>query len=336
MRSPIVQDLYWLAIVVMIRLAGWIPSWRIRRAIAKGCGWLGYVSSPKRRQRIAKNLAVAYEDQLTQQETDQIIREYFYEYWREALSLLPAGDRAVLQKANIEGWEHLESALERGKGVILWEASVFGSRNASKQILRDKGIAVHQVHSQNHLGWIGTSLRSGTALRGRVIVPIIQGWMARFVESIVWLRERESLAFTRPLLRVLKRNDVVCSTADGSWGQRLALVEHLGRRRVFATGMVSLAKVSGAALLPLFCVQDRDGIPTLTIGPPIAVEAGEGRQSALQNGVAQWVALFESHVKAHPGKYRAWHITFWEGGDREEGPSASTGPSLETLGGELR
>jgi lauroyl/myristoyl acyltransferase len=160
--------------------------------------------------------------------------------------------------------------------------------------------------------------------------------MARFVESIIWLRQRDSLAFTRPLLHVLKRNGVICSTADGSRGQRLALVQHLGRRRAFATGMVSLAKVSGATLLPLFCVQDDDGIPTLTIGPPIAAEAGAGRQSALQSGVTQWVALFEAHVKAHPGKYRAWHITFWDGRDREEGPSASAGPSPETLGGEPR
>jgi lauroyl/myristoyl acyltransferase len=315
MRSPVLQDLNWLSTIIMIRIAGWIPSWRVRQPIINGAGWLGYVSSPKRRQRIAEHLAIAFDCRLSPEETDQIIREYFRGYWREAISLLPtAGDRAVLQQARIDGWEHLESALEKGKGAILWEASGFGSRNVSKHILRDKGIAVHQVHSENHLGWVSTDLHSGTWLRRRVIVPTIRRWMARFVESIVWLRSEQSVAMAKVLLNVLRHNGVVCSTADGSWGARLAVVQHLGRQRAFATGMPSLARVSGAALLPLFCTQDRQGIPTLTIGPPIQVETGADRQSALKSCVTEWVRLFESHVKAYPGKYRAWHISFYDGG----------------------
>ena len=316
MKSPFAQDLYWLSIIVMIRVAGWIPWTKVRQAIADGAGWLGYRSSPKRRKRIAEHLATAHGSQLSPQHADQIMREYFGEYWREALSLLPtAGDRAVLGQAKIKGWEHLEHALKKGKGAILWEASAFGSRNASKQILQDRGIAVHQVHAVWHLGWEGIGLRSGTRLRTRLIVPTIQRWMARFVASIIWLPRTESLAFTRVLLDLLKHNGVVCSSADGSWGQRLASVELLGRPRLFATGMASLAKVSGAPLLPLFCIQDREGIPTLMIGPPIQAQTGVDRQRALESCVVQWVRLFESHVTAHPGKYRAWHVVLYDSSD---------------------
>ena len=152
-------------------------------------------------------------------------------------------------------------------------------------------------------------------MRRRVIVPTLHRWMESLVESIVWLRKGHAVADARVLLAVLRRNGVVCSTADGGWGALLAVVQHLGRRRAFATGMVSLAKVSGAPLLPLFCVQDREGIPMLMIGPPIQLNAGRDRQRTLENSVAQWVTLFESRVTAHPGKYRAWHITFGDGGD---------------------
>jgi lauroyl/myristoyl acyltransferase len=77
--------------------------------------------------------------------------------------------------------------------------------------------------------------------------------------------------------------------------------------------MVSLARISGAALLPLFCVQDGEGIPTLTIGPPIQAQGSAGRRSSLESAIVQWITLLEAHVKADPGKYRAWHIRFADG-----------------------
>ncbi len=315
MRLLRIKDLYWLCVLVMIRIAGWTPARALRQAIAECAGWLGYLVLPKRRQRSAEQLARAYGNQLSPQEVDHIIRECFREYWREALALLPtAADRALLRQARIEGWEHLESALQQGKGAILWEASVFGSRNASKWILQDKGVQVHQVHERNHIGWEGLDRDAPSWLRDRVIAPVFHRWMGRCVASIIWLPESESLAFTRVLLGRLKQNGVVCSTADGGWGQRLASIELLGRTRAFATGMPSLARLSGAPLLPLFCIPDRDGIPTLMIGPPIWAATGMDRQKALQSCVAQWVRLFEAHVRAHPGKYRGWHMV----GDDEE------------------
>ena len=315
MRLLRIKDFYWLCVLVLIRIAGWTPARALRQAIANGAGWLGYLFLPQRRQRAAEHLAIAFNDQLSPKEADHIIREYFREYWREALALLPtAGDRALLRQAKIEGWEHLESALQKGKGAILWEASVFGSRNASKWILQHKGVQVHQVHERNHIGWEGMDRDAPSWLRDRVIAAVFHRWMGACVASIIWLRESESLAFTRVLLDRLKHNGVVCSTADGRWGQRLASTEVLGVERGFATGMPSLARLSGAPLLPLFCVQESDGIPTLMIGLPIRATTGTDRQSALQSCVAQWVRLFEAHVRAHPGKYRGWHMV----GDDEE------------------
>jgi lauroyl/myristoyl acyltransferase len=308
MRLLKIKDLYWMCVILMIRGAGWIPWWKVRQAIANSAGWLGYAVLAKRRKRTAEHIAIAFPDQLGAQEVDQITRECFREYWREALSLLPsAGERALLRQAKIQGWQHLEKARADGKGVILWEASVFGSRNASKWILQDKGISVHQVHAQNHIGWEGLDPDAASWLSDHVIASVFRRWMRRFVASIIWLPETESLAFTRVLLDLLEHNGIVCSTADGEWGQRLASVELLGHKRRFATGMPSLAKVSGAALLPLFCIQDRHGIPTLMVGPPIQVDGRAGRRKALEKCVAQWVRLFESHVRQHPGKYRGWH-----------------------------
>jgi lauroyl/myristoyl acyltransferase len=263
---------------------------------------------------MARHLAIAFDGRLSAGETDQIIRECYREVWREALSLLPtAGDWAALRQAKIEGWEHLQSALASGRGAILWEASMFGSRNASKQILRDRGIAVHQVHATSHAGWRGVRLRWGTWLRRRIVVPTIHRWMSRLVASVIWLRRGQSPAASRVLWDLLGHNGVVCSAADGTLGARLALDGYLGRRRVFATGMVSLARLTGAALLPMFCIQNQKGIPTLTIGPPIQVDEGVDRQRAARSCITQWLRLFETHVKAHPGKYRAWHATYWDG-----------------------
>jgi lauroyl/myristoyl acyltransferase len=318
MRLLTVQDLYWLCVILIIRVAGWLPSLGARKAVTRGAAWLGYHSARNRRRAIEEHVTRAFGGELSDAGRQRVVRTYFREYWREALSLLPtAPDRALLGQAHIQGWQHLQEALEAGRGVILWEASVFGSRNVAKRILQSKGIHVHQVHAPSHIGWEGLDDQSPTSwLREHVIIPVFRTWMGQSVAEIIWLPQTESLAFTRVLLDRLKQNAVLCSTADGRLGERPLQLEFLGHHASYATGLVSLARMSGAPLLPMFCMQDESGRPTLSIERPIRPDAHASRMTASARCVAEWLRLFDSYVRSYPEKYRGWHLFAWDEQER--------------------
>jgi lauroyl/myristoyl acyltransferase len=71
--------------------------------------------------------------------------------------------------------------------------------------------------------------------------------------------------------------------------------------------MVSLARLSGAPILPIFCIQNGKGNTCLVIEPPIKTEGTEDRDQGLKNSVAQYAGLLESYIRKYPEKYRSWH-----------------------------
>jgi lauroyl/myristoyl acyltransferase len=62
--------------------------------------------------------------------------------------------------------------------------------------------------------------------------------------------------------------------------------------------MVSLAKISGATILPMFCLLQPDGSTTIVFEEPIPVDAG----------VAQYADMLEIYIRRYPEQYRNWHL----------------------------
>ena len=121
-----------------------------------------------------------------------------------------------------------------------------------------------------------------------------------FLAEIIYLPSSDSLVFTRILLDRLKQNAILCIPGDGRSGKKLLPMRFLGRTRLFSTGMVSLAKISGAAILPIFCIQEKNGKTNLIIEPPILIETVVGREQVLEKGVLQYVSLLESYIRKYP------------------------------------
>jgi lauroyl/myristoyl acyltransferase len=71
--------------------------------------------------------------------------------------------------------------------------------------------------------------------------------------------------------------------------------------------MVSLSRASGAPILPLFCVQEEEGIFVVSIERPISGDAGMDRDQAREICIDRYVALLESYVKKYPEQYFSWH-----------------------------
>jgi lauroyl/myristoyl acyltransferase len=228
-------------------------------------------------------------------------------FWEEPLSVLPsAREMGLLMDIRVQGIDHLTEALNQGKGAILWE-SALGLRSLAKQALHDRGFRLIQVHALHHIGGFIGSEEHVSWVRGRVIEPFFERSERHYIDEFIYLPESGQLAFSRTLLSRLQQNGIVCITGDAPEGHGLIPVPFLGQVELFATGMVSLARMCGAAILPLFCVRSRSGQVRLVIEPPVRVQRQGDRDSCLQAAIVDYARLLESYVREHPEQYRRWH-----------------------------
>ena len=139
------------------------------------------------------------------------------------------------------------------------------------------------------------------------------------VSDIVRLPDGTALAHTKRVIDLLGRNAVVCMTADGRVGRRLISRQLLGRPVPFATGAASLARLTGAALVPMFCFDDSSGRPVLVLEPPVDVPADLSREAAAAAIVQHFVDRLAYYVERFPGQYRNWHLI-------DEGPDGEGQP----------
>jgi KDO2-lipid IV(A) lauroyltransferase len=309
MRLLGASDVYFGGMLVLVRAVGWSRSTTVKRALAVAIGGVAYNVSRRKRRRSEVSVARGAGADVLPGERRAIVQGAFREFWRELFSLVPSGaERRALRAAPVQGLEHLQAAHAAGRGAILWESSHFGKRLTAKQMLRARGVAVHQVHADTHLGGFRVPRDGDSVVRQRILHPAFRRLEHRSVDGTIEIPETDSLAFARLIAQRLGQNGVVCIASDGTLGRKFVCVPFLGVLQPFATGVISLTRLSGAALLPIFCFDDPPGRPRLVIEPPVAVEAGPRRDRAVEDALRRYAALLETYVRRYPSQYRNWHL----------------------------
>lgn len=290
MRSVDWSDVYLLTIIALIRFAAWTRSARVRGTMASTLAKAAYQFSRRRRRDIEAHLPAQFD----RDQRERIVRGTFHEFWNDVFNLAAANrfDEGV----KVRGLEHLTVALGRGRGAILLENSLFGQRIRAKQLLHGRGVVIHQTHAIDHMGGFWT--HGETKVRARIVRPLLDQLELQFVAEIIDLPRGESIAFTRWLVQVLQANQALCLSGEGQIGQKRIVLPFLGRERTFATGMISLAKMTGAPILPLFCWRDKAAQTQLMIEPPLDLDAG----------IKTYAAQLEAYVMSYPEQYRGWTL----------------------------
>jgi lauroyl/myristoyl acyltransferase len=301
------QDLYYLAIIGLIRFTGRFPLLGLRAAVVSSLAAAAYHLSRRKRRLVERNLAACFGERLGPQARRKIAQGVFHETWREMF--WGAELEASRSNAQIEvcGLEHVREALAAGRGAILWESHGLSRRLLAKKTLKAHGFPVHQVHGPNNLGGFLADQTTLSRVRQTVVRPFFDRREEHVVAEILYLPDTNSLSYTRDLLARLRQNALLCISGDGRLGQRHIDVPFLGRTAPFASGMISLARLSGAPLLPLFCLEVAPGHIRLTVEPPLRVEPGAGREAEAAIS-ARYAALLEERIRSHPEQYRNWHL----------------------------
>jgi len=209
----------------------------------------------------------------------------------------PGGWRPVPE---LEGAAHLDHALAQGRGAVLWVAHFCFNALATKKALGDAGYRVWHLSRPEHgfsKSTVGIALFNGIRVAAEI----------EHLAGRIIIDRDKPMAATLAAQRRLKKNEIVSITA-GAWeGSRLAQVDLLGGRLELAVGAPGLARLAGAALLPVFTVRGPpDGAIRVVIEKPLSIPAEGGMDEAVQEAARQFGALLEDYVRRYPAEWRDW------------------------------
>ncbi|MFC1633816.1 lysophospholipid acyltransferase family protein [Planctomycetota bacterium] len=187
---------------------------------------------------------------------------------------------------------HLENEMKRGKGVILLTAH-FGAKQVLQVALGLKGYRVNQIHyhmSHEELSWIQKHISQRQRVKIENQIP------TTFIPA---------KGFMRSAYKCLMRNEILIIAGDG-----IGLKTHmdksylpfnfLGKKMLFPTGMISLAKKTSASILPVFVVREKSK-HKIVIEPPINTE-----HDTDTDPITEYVRVFEKYIRQYPSLWEFW------------------------------
>lgn len=273
----------WLLIGLGWTVARW-PLWLQRRA-GPPLGGLLRTLLRGRRAVVASNLALCFPE-LPEREREALLRDNFtalglgvFEFLRAWWGRLPAPDECELS-----GMEHLEAARAGGRGVILASAHFTTLEICMRMLCQHIPLAgMYRPHEQPAMEW--------AVRRGRL-------------RHAVAMFSREEL---RPALRHLKQGGLLWFAPDQETRRgESVFVPFFGQPAWSLTSTHQLARLSGAAVLPLFHERLADGRYRIQVLPAL-VDFPSADATA---DTARVMAALEGLIRRCPGQYLWLHQRF--------------------------
>jgi lauroyl/myristoyl acyltransferase len=274
-----------LPAVLGYRIACWRGDWVRRHQAAK-------------HSELARNLAELLGAELSPAAARQVTRDWFRHASCDALDVMRLRHRArpLRRLVQVRGQEHLEAALAAGQGAILCSAH-FGSYHSGFSVLHAGGFPVTTIGRWQYkytAGLSGAERRLWDRVYRRVRRhrqrPNIEPWPGR-----VQVAAQAAAA--------LRANEVVTISIDAppldNDRARTIEVPLLGRSARLLPGVVTLAQLTGAPVLPCFIHRSADyRHQVLEISAPVPMDGGtaaafarcaEQVSAAIRLSPAQWV-----------------------------------------------
>jgi lauroyl/myristoyl acyltransferase len=300
------KDLYVLTVMALMWGVAVAGSARLRDVTARFVANAAFMMSHRKRRGSMAMLERVFGSRMSPRRRRIIVRRAFEEFWLDAFSLPRLRGTPQPAPGAIEGVDHLSRTLDEGHGAILWVSNNFGGMTTLKRTLHDHGFPVHKVHAVNHLGGFRDFGDPDSRVQRRWITPFFDAQERALVAGIVSITP-QSLAFVRQLSARLAANGIVCMAGDVATGHRQLPMTFLGIPKRFPTGAVTLAKTTGASILPTFCLRGRHRASRVVIEPPIHVRRDLESEAEVEDVLLRCVRRLEHYARRYPSLYLNWH-----------------------------
>jgi KDO2-lipid IV(A) lauroyltransferase len=279
-----------------------IPE-RLLLPLGRSMGSLGFRVSSRYRRRARENLKIVYGKKFASQTIERIALNSFRnqgmvvaEFMR--LISLNGGITSLKARIPVEGKEHLDATLALGKGVIALGAHVnnfflVGTRLAAEGYPFD----VVQRYPDNKV--LAARMKQYTIQLGQHPIPDLPR-----IESV------------KQSLRSLRKNHILFLLTDKRQKRGGEVVFFFGKPALTPTGPAVLSLKTGAPILPMFMIRERNWRNRLIISSPVTIDHSGDRQKDIRNLVQAYTRVIEECVKCYPEQW-AWITRRWEGAPRQ-------------------
>ncbi|MCG3172788.1 MAG: Lipid A biosynthesis lauroyltransferase [Myxococcota bacterium] len=284
-----------LLLELTARVLALLP-WSSAEKIGEIIGWAWFYLVPIRRGLVKRQLREAFGENLDSEQTNAIARECIRNTARSAFTMLKLStmDRGqITDLVATEGLEHYENARALGRGVLVltlhighWDlfCCAQAARGSPLTIVtrRLKSAAVDRF-------WMETRARFGLRLVSR-------GGQA-----------------ARELTAALKRNEAVGYILDQhAPGRDGVITPFFGRPAATSSGLARLAWMTGAPVLPAYCLYEAPGRYRAVVMPALQLVESQDRARFVAANTALFAQVIESIVRQHPDQWlwlhRRWKV----------------------------
>lgn len=286
-ESAIGKRLFFLAARIMHRLP---RGWAL--ALGRGLGRLAPLLAARHFKRVIRDITLAYGDEKTPQEIEQIARQFYQQMGvnvAEFLRMPYLTAEEVHRYATIEGVEYLDAALARGKGVIFCVAHI-GNWEMLATVMGRSGYDITAIVRPQ-------ADSAMTELFNRI----------RRAHGLNVVNMDEIMA----IIRLLKRNGGIGVMGDLNSKNPGAFVQFFGRPSASFTGAAYLARLTGAAVISIFEERLPDNRHVVRIGPPIPfVRTEDAGRDTLINTM-RFTNVVEQEIRRRPQDW-FWLANRWK------------------------
>jgi KDO2-lipid IV(A) lauroyltransferase len=262
-----------------------------------------------KRTELVRNVRLVLGDELSPAAAQQVVRDRFRLASCSPVDVkrLRRGARPLRRLVEIRGREHLEAALAAGKGAILCSAH-FGSHASGLSVLHASGFPVTHIGRWDHnYKYTFHNYTVGLSSAKRWF------WNLVYAKPVLRYRQRPNIEPWpgRPQVAMqaaaaLRANEVVSISIDAppldNERARAVDVPFLGRRAQLLSGVVTLAKLTGAPVLMGFLYRGADYRHQVwEISAPVPLEG----ETATVFG--HCVAEVSAAIRRSPAHWNLWH-----------------------------
>jgi KDO2-lipid IV(A) lauroyltransferase len=280
----------WLGVIAIWASYIFIPLFplKVSYVIARAFSKVSLKFLKKQKNIILGNLELAFGDKMSKEEKMEIALEMvtnlFKGFFEGFYSACPFRKK-VYDIITIEGRENLDQALSLGKGVIALSAH-FGNFAILGAVMTKEEYPFHMVIRDPKSKLVARAFRVFRDLSGQKTI-VTQPW-------------REC---SKKILRCLRNNEIICLITDENKRRGGVKVDFFGQNTPTAMGPAVFSLRTGAAIVPIFIVRQKDDTHKVIIEPPLEFNLTGVQTEDIRHITGVFTERIESYIKAYPAQW---------------------------------
>lgn len=293
---------YWIIYRILLKFAIWlinVMSWRMAYSFGRVMARFAWLIRLYHKT-LFKNLNLAFGKEKSQEELKRIAKGVYHNLTRygvEVLRCYRLSQETIDRMFTIEGRENLDRALAKGKGVMTISGHL-GNFMLMGTKLAQEGYPLSVLYREVRDKKVTRLIKDMQRRLNFHFIPALPAHRA-VKESLRWLRENKIL--------YLQQDRNFFEDKGAIW------VDFFGQPAATAPGTVTLAKRSGATLLPMFIIRKKgnEGY-TIVIEPPVELELTGDKEKDILINTQKFTDIIEDYVRKYPSQY-FWIYKRWRG-----------------------